>query len=55
MFTVNNTIKLMGVARRLPTFSGCYARGKEYGLNKRVDVIRLNIIIAIQEIPDVPF
>ena len=37
----------------MPTLSGCYARGKEYGLNKRLDEILFNTVMAIQEIPDV--
>jgi len=33
----------------MPTISVCYARGKEYGLNKRLDVILFNIVIAIKK------
>jgi hypothetical protein len=28
----------------MPTISVCYARGKEYGLNKRLDVIFLILL-----------
>jgi hypothetical protein len=45
MFIVANTINIMGVASQCcADIPGCYARGKEYGLNKRLEAISLNIV-----------
>ena len=53
MFIVVNTINIMGVASQCcADIPGCYARGKEYGLNKRLEAISLNIVMmAIQALP----